>query len=79
MLSSKTIENLTESLMDEVANYVTEDPRFTDLLNELVPEAIDLELGEIDDRSAVSLILKIQQHLRCSPNHSKIHYPRCPL
>ena len=79
MLSSKTIENLTESLMDDVANYVTEDPRFTDLLNELVPEAIDLELGEIDDRSAVDIITQIQSKLRCSPNHSKIHYPRCPL
>ena len=49
MLSRKTIENLTESLMVGVANYVTEDPRFTELLNELVPEAIDLELGEVDD------------------------------
>ena len=37
MLSRKTIENLTDKLMVEVANYVTEDPRFTELLNELVP------------------------------------------
>ena len=79
MLSRKTIENLTESLMDAGGNYVTEDPRFMHLLNELVPEAIDLNLGEIDDRSAVDIITSIQQHLRCSPNHSKIHYPRCPL
>ena len=79
MLSRKTIENLSDRLIDDVANYVTEDPRFIDLLNELVPEAIDLELGEIDDRSAVNIITSIQQHLRCSPNHSKIHYPRCPL
>ena len=49
MLSRKTIENLTDKLMVDVANYVTEDPRFTELLNELVPEAIDLELGQVDD------------------------------
>ena len=49
MLSRKTIENLSDKLMVEVANYVTEDPRFTELLNELVPEAIDLELGQVDD------------------------------
>ena len=56
MLSRKTIENLSESLMVGVANYVTEDPRFTELLNELVPEAIDLELGEVDDYSVVQII-----------------------
>ena len=74
MLSRKTIENLTDKLMVEVANYVTEDPRFTELLNELVPEAIDLELGQVDDYSVVQIITSIQQHLRCSPNHSQIHY-----
>ena len=50
MLSRKTIDDLTESLMSDVANYVTEDPRFIELLNELVPEAVDLKLGQIDDR-----------------------------
>ena len=49
MLSRKTIDKLSETLMIGVANYVTEDPRFTELLNELVPEAIDLELGQVDD------------------------------
>ena len=49
MLSRKTIESLSDRLMVDVANYVTEDPRFTELLNELVPEAIDLELGQVDD------------------------------
>ena len=79
MLSRKTIENLSDKLMVGVANYVTEDTRFTELLNELVPEAIDLELGEVDDYSVVQIITSIQSHLRCSPNHSQIHYPRCPL
>ena len=60
MLSRKTIENLSDKLMVEVANYVTEDPRFTELLNELVPEAIDLELGEVDDYSVVQIITSIQ-------------------
>ena len=53
MLSRKTIDKLSETLMIGVANYVTEDPRFTELLNELVPEAIDLELGQVDDYSVV--------------------------
>ena len=79
MLSRKSIDQLTQKIEDEVANYVTEDPRFTELLNELVPEAIDLELGQVDDYSVVQIITSIQQHLRCSPNHSQIHYPRCPL
>ena len=79
MLSRKTIENLSDKLMVEVANYVTEDPRFTELLNELVPEAIDLELGQVDDYSVVQIITAIQQQLSCSPNHSQVHYPRCPL
>ena len=79
MLSRKTNDKLSETLMIGVANYVTEDPRFTELLNELVPEAIDLELGQVDDYSVVQIITSIQQHLRCSPNHSQIHYPRCPL
>ena len=79
MLSRKSIDQLTQKIEDEVANYVTEDPRFTELLNELVPEAIDLELGQVDDYSVVQIITAIQQHLRCSPNHSQVHYPRCPL
>ena len=79
MLSRKTIDKLSETLMIGVANYVTEDPRFTELLNELVPEAIDLELGQVDDYSVVQIITAIQQHLRGSPNHSQVHYPRCPL
>ena len=79
MLSRKTIDKLSETLMIGVANYVTEDPRFTELLNELVPEAIDLELGQVDDYSVVQIITAIQQHLRRSPNHSQVHYPRCPL
>ena len=79
MLSRKTIEYLTDKLMVGVANYVTEDPRFTELLNELVPEAIDLELGQVDDYSVVQIITSIQSHLRCSPNHSQVHYPRCPI
>ena len=79
MLSRKTIENLTDKLMVGVANYVTEDPRFTELLNELVPEAIALELGQVDDYSVVQIVTSIQSHLRCSPNHSQVHYPRCPL
>ena len=79
MLSRKSIDQLTLKIEDEVANYVTEDPRFTELLNELVPEAIDITLGHIDDRSAVNLVTHISSKLRCSPNHSQIHYPRCPL
>ena len=79
MLSRKSIDQLTQKIEDEVANYVTEDPRFTELLNELVPEAIDITLGNIDDRSAINLVTHIASKLRCSPNHSKIHYPRCPL
>ena len=79
MLSRKPLKTLSDKLMVEVANYVTEDPRFTELLNELVPEAIDLNLGQVDDYSVVQIITSIQQHLRCSPNHSQIHYPRCPL
>ena len=79
MLSRKSIDQLTQKIEDEVANYVTEDPRFTELLNELVPEAIDIELGQVDDYSVVQIITSIQSHLRCSPNHSQIHYPRCPL
>ena len=79
MLSRQTIENLSDKLMVGVANYVTEDPSFTEFLNELVPEAIVLELGQVDDYSVVQIITAIQQHLRCSPNHSQVHYPRCPL
>ena len=79
MLSRKSIDKLTQKIEDEVANYVTEDPRFTELLNELVPEAIDLELGQVDDYSVVQIVTSIQSHLRCSPNHSQVHYPRCPI
>ena len=47
MFSRKTIDNLTESLMSDVANYVTEDPRF---MEDWVPVAREQSVAAVGAR-----------------------------
>jgi len=63
-LSDSTIQRLADALSDDVAQYITEDERFFDLMVELIPEAISAKLGDVDDQVATELSMCISGQLR---------------
>ena len=62
-LSTNTIIKLSEALSQEVANYITDQPEFFDLMVELIPQAIHAKLGAVDDMVAAELAMCISERL----------------
>jgi hypothetical protein len=62
-LSNNTIIKLSEALSKDVADYITEQPEFFDLLVQLIPEAIHAKLGNVDDQVAAELSMCISERL----------------
>jgi hypothetical protein len=62
-LSQSTIIKLSEALSKDVADYITDQPEFFDLMVQLIPEAIHAKLGDVDDQVAAELSMCISQHL----------------
>lgn len=62
-LSTNTIIKLSEALGDDVAQFITEDDRFFELIVELIPEAIAAKLGDIDCMVAAELSMCISERL----------------
>ncbi len=48
-LSETTISKLADALKSEVIDYIYEDERWSDFLQEIIPDAIHNKLGEVDD------------------------------
>lgn len=63
-LSDSTIQRLADVLSDDVAQYITEDDRFFDLMVELIPDAIRDKLGDVDDMILAELSMCISGQLR---------------
>ena len=78
-LSQETINKMCEAIIDDVAQYISEDPRFVDLLSEVVLDAIESKVGKLEPKMLASLTRNISSKLRCSANYSELHFPRCPL
>jgi len=62
-LSNNTIIRLSEALSKDVADYIMDDPRFFDLMVELIPEAISDKLGNVDDQVAAELAMCISERI----------------
>lgn len=62
-LSQNTIINLSDALSQEVANYITDQPEFFDLMVELIPQAIAAKLGDVDMHVAAELSMCISERL----------------
>lgn len=63
-LSESTTQRLADALSDDVAQFITEDERFFDLMVELIPEAITAKLGNVDDLVLAELSMCISGQLR---------------
>jgi len=48
-LSNATVQNLANALAPEVVAYIYQDERWVDFMQEIVPDAIKENLGDVDD------------------------------
>lgn len=62
-LSNQTIKNLAQALTPEVINYIYEDERWCDFLHEIVPDAVQSKLGNVDEDLKYELSLVIMDSL----------------
>jgi hypothetical protein len=63
-LSQSTIDKLADALSTDVAQYITEDHRFFDLMVELIPDAIHAKLGDVEDTVLFDLSMSISERIR---------------
>ena len=62
-LSNNTIIKLAEALSNDVADYIMEDERFFDLIVNLIPDAIQSKLGDLDATIAAELSVYISERI----------------
>jgi hypothetical protein len=62
-LSEQTISNLASALVPEVIDYIYEDQRWCDFMHEVIPDALQNKLGEIDEDLKFELALCIMDRI----------------
>jgi hypothetical protein len=62
-LSNDTILKLSDALSQDVAEFITDQPEFFDLIVQLIPEAITAKLGDVDDMVLAELSMCISERL----------------
>lgn len=62
-LSEKTISNLASALIPEVIDYIYEDQRWCEFMHEVIPDALQDKLGEIDEDLKFELALCIMDRI----------------
>jgi hypothetical protein len=62
-LSEQTISNLASALVPEVIDYIYEDERWCEFMHEVVPDALQDKLGEIDEDLKFELAMCIMDRI----------------
>ena len=62
-LSSQTINNLADALIPEVIDYIYQDERWCEFMQEVVPDALQDKLGEVDEDLKFELALLIMDRI----------------
>lgn len=62
-LSNNTIQNLSNALAPEVIDYIFEDERWVDFLHEIIPDAIEDKLGNVDENLKFELAMCIMDKI----------------
>lgn len=62
-LSQNTIIKLSDALSQEVADYISQDHRFFDLMVEIIPDAITAKLGDVDYNIVAELSMCLSERL----------------
>jgi hypothetical protein len=62
-LSEQTIINLASALVPEVIDYIYEDQRWCEFMHEVIPDALQDKLGEIDEDLKFELAMCIMDRI----------------
>ena len=62
-LSAQTTSNLASALVPEVIDYIYEDERWCDFMHEVIPDALQDKLGEIDEDLKFELAVCIMDRI----------------
>ena len=62
-LSEQTINNLADALVSEVIDYIYQDERWCEFMHEVIPDALQDKLGEIDEDLKFELALLIMDRI----------------
>jgi hypothetical protein len=62
-LSNQTTSNLASALVPEVIDYIYEDERWCEFMQEVVPDALKDKLGEIDEDLKFDLAMCIMDRI----------------
>jgi hypothetical protein len=62
-LSNQTISKLSDALVSEVVAYIYEDQRWCDFLHEIIPDAVQDKLGDVDEDLKFELALCIMDKI----------------
>ena len=62
-LSNNTIQNLSDALTPEVVDYIFNDERWIDFLHEIIPDAIEEKLGDVDNDLKFDLAMCIMDKI----------------
>lgn len=62
-LSDQTISKLADALLPEVVSYIFEDNRWCDFLHEIIPDAVQENLGDVDEDLKFELALCIMDKI----------------
>ena len=59
MLSNKSTQEISSALVNDVIKYIEEDSRYIDFMQEVIPDAIQFYLGDVDEDLKFDLSLCI--------------------
>jgi hypothetical protein len=62
-LSPQTVSNLASALVPEVIDYIYEDERWCEFMHEVVPDALEHKLGQIDEELKFELAMCIMDRI----------------
>jgi hypothetical protein len=62
-LSSKSFQNISSALVPDVIKYIEQDERYVDFMHEVIPDAIQFYLGNIQEELKFELSLAIMDKI----------------
>jgi hypothetical protein len=62
-LSHQTINKLASELVPEVIDYIYQDERWCEFMHEVIPDALQEQLGEIDEELKFELAICIMDRI----------------
>jgi len=62
-LSSKTTSDLASALVPEVIDYIYQDERWCEFMQEVIPDALQDKLGEVDEDLKFDLAMCIMDRI----------------